>query len=114
MIESISKHFIHLPAISDKNKMSELSDERLKKLVEKCVNSAEVDEASMKGVRNLCRKDEALISTLVAELLWFLKRKHCVVRFYKFYINLSMRFLKLSAELFGQVALLTACRLAVP
>ena len=87
IIESISKHFIRLPAISDKNKMSEISEERLKKLVEKCVNSAEMDEASMKSVRNLCRKDEAFISTVVAELLWFLKRKHCVVRFYKFYIQ---------------------------
>ena len=61
--------------------MSGESEERLKKLVEKCVNSAELDEASMKTVRSLCRKDDSCIAIVVAELLWFLKRKHCVVRF---------------------------------
>ena len=60
------------------------SEERLKKLVEKCVNSAELDEASMKSVRGLCRKDDNCIASVVAELLWFLKRKHCVVRFETF------------------------------
>ena len=60
--------------------MSEDRVERLKKLVEKCVNSAEVDEALMKSVRSLCRKEESSISTVVVEILWFLKRKHCVVR----------------------------------
>jgi len=60
--------------------MSGESEERLKKLVEKCVNSAELDEASMKTVRSLCRKDDSCIAIVVAELLWFLKRKHCVVR----------------------------------
>ena len=61
--------------------MSVESDERLKKLVEKCVNSAELDEASMKSVRSICRKDDDCIANVVAELLWFLKRKHCVVRY---------------------------------
>ena len=60
--------------------MSEDPEERLKKLIEKCANSAEVDEALMKSVRSLCRKEESSISTVVAEILWFLKRKHCVVR----------------------------------
>jgi len=60
--------------------MSGESEERLKKLVEKCINSAELDEASMKSVRSICRKDDACIAIVVAELLWFLKRKHCVVR----------------------------------
>jgi len=60
--------------------MSVESEERLKKLVEKCVNSAELDEASMKSVRSICRKDDDCIANVVAELLWFLKRKHCVVR----------------------------------
>ena len=61
--------------------MSEDPEERLKKHVEKCVNSAEVDEALMKSVRSVCRKEESSISTVVAEILWFLKRKHSVVRF---------------------------------
>ena len=60
--------------------MTEDLEERLKKLVEKCVNSAEVDEALMKSVRSVCRKEESSISTVVVEILWFLKRKHCVVR----------------------------------
>ena len=60
--------------------MSEDPKERLKKLVEKCVNSAEVDEALMKSVRSVCRKEESSISTVVVEILWFLKRNHCVVR----------------------------------
>ena len=60
--------------------MSEDRVESLKKLVEKCVNSAEVDEALMKSVRSVCRKEESSISTVVVEILWFLKRKHCVVR----------------------------------
>ena len=61
--------------------MSCESEERLKKLVEKCVTSAELDEASMKSVRSSCRKDDTCIAVVVAELLWFLKRKHCVVRY---------------------------------
>ena len=61
--------------------MSENPEERLKKLVEKSVNSAEVDEALMKSVRSVCRKEESSISTVVVEILWFLKRNHCVVRF---------------------------------
>ena len=60
--------------------MSEDPEERLKKLVEKCVNSAEVDEALLKSVRSVCRKQESSISTVVVQILWFLKRKHCVVR----------------------------------
>lgn len=60
--------------------MSVESEERLKKLVEKCVNSAELDETSMKSVRSICRKDDRCIAIVVAELLWFLKRKHCIVR----------------------------------
>ena len=66
--------------LSDSDDMSEDPEERLKKLVEKCVNSAEVDEALMKSVRSVCRKEESSISTVVVEILWFLKRKHCVVR----------------------------------
>ena len=60
--------------------MSEDPEERLKKLVEKYVNSAEVDEALMKSVRSFCRKEESFISTVVADILRFLKRKHSVVR----------------------------------
>ena len=71
---------LHILEISDKYKMSSESEERLKKLVEKCVNSAELEEASMKSVRSICRKDDGCIAIVVAELLWFLKRKHCVVR----------------------------------
>ena len=72
---------LYFMAISDNDMSGESdSEERLKKLVEKCVNSAELDEASMKSVRSLCRKDESCIAILVAELLWFLKCKHCVVR----------------------------------
>ena len=56
------------------------SEERVKKLVEKCVNSAELDEASMKSVRSICRKDDANIAPVVDGLFWFLKRKHSVVR----------------------------------
>ena len=66
--------------LSESDDMSEDPEERLKKLVEKCVNSAEVDEALMKSVRSVCRKEESSISTVVVEILWFLKRKHCVVR----------------------------------
>ena len=69
--------------------MSVEAEERLKKLVEKCINSAELDEASMKSVRNICRKDDACIAIVVAELLWFLKCKHCVVRYSRKFLNLQ-------------------------
>ena len=94
--------------------MSGESEERLKKLVDKCVNSAELDEASMKTVRSLCRKDDSCIAIVVAELLWFLKRKHCVVRFEITEHFQKRKVVELEKEYFlCQVAVLTACRLAV-
>ena len=71
------------------------TEARLRKLVEQVANSAEEDEEAMKAVRQLCRSSGRWVAVVVEELVWLVRRRHCVAR---------LRCLRLADQLFVRSA----------